>query len=390
VSGEAIASLPPETSFTAVSFGPPNDLFVDNELLAGLNCDAYAEIAPRIERVQCLPNQIIFAENDEGDSLYLIGSGSIKISKKGRGGQQETLVHLLAKDFFGEMTLIDNDWRSAQATAVGPAVLGRIDQSTWDLLLRIAPHQILGNFTRSVTKRLRQNNQHFIEQMMRNERLSLLGTTISSIVHDMNNPIGCILSACELVRAKHQDDLTEQMTRIIRDSVKSMETMTTELVDYSRGKTNLNFERVNVTELLEGLERDFARCSPLIAVRLENRYAGKIEVDRYRILRVLGNLIRNAREAMKSGHGHELLFVVTPLEARVRFEISDTGCGIAADLLPGIFEPFATHGKMNGTGLGLAISKSIVEAHGGIISVSSDERGTSFRVDLPIDRNLTL
>jgi signal transduction histidine kinase len=40
--------------------------------------------------------------------------------------------------------------------------------------------------------------------------------------------------------------------------------------------------------------------------------------------------------------------------------------------------------------LGLAISKSIVEAHGGIISVSSDERGTSFRVDLPIDRNLTL
>jgi signal transduction histidine kinase len=67
----------------------------------------------------------------------------------------------------------------------------------------------------------------------------------------------------------------------------------------------------------------------------------------------------------------------------VRFEVSDTGCGIPAELLPRIFEPFVTHGKTNGTGLGLAVSKAVVEAHQGTISVRSDTKGTSFQIDLP-------
>jgi signal transduction histidine kinase len=64
--------------------------------------------------------------------------------------------------------------------------------------------------------------------------------------------------------------------------------------------------------------------------------------------------------------------------------VSDTGHGIKGDFLPKIFEPFATQGKSNGTGLGLAISKSVVEAHGGTISVKSGETGTTFTVDLPL------
>src|SRR5205085_3839959 len=103
--------------------------------------------------------------------------GSIKISKRGRGGQQETLSYLSANDYFGDMALVDGGKRSARATAVGSTVLGRIDRETWDLLLHLAPQAVLTNFTRSITQRLRQNNQHFIEEMMRSERLSLLGTT---------------------------------------------------------------------------------------------------------------------------------------------------------------------------------------------------------------------
>jgi signal transduction histidine kinase len=135
------------------------------------------------------------------------------------------------------------------------------------------------------------------------------------------------------------------------------------------------------------LERDFAKCGPYVDVRVEVLYHEKLTLDRHRLLRVFSNLIRNAREAMKSKEGNQLRFVVQRADNHVRFEVSDTGTGIPGDLLPRIFEPFTTHGKANGTGLGLAITKSVVEAHGGTISVSSNEKGTSFQIDLPLEQS---
>ena len=365
--------------------GPERECFRNSELLAGISGETYAQIAAKIQINHYGPRELIFDEDELGSCLYLIAQGSVKISKKGRAGQQETLAYLMERDFFGEMALIDSGRRSAQAAAVGHAVLGRIDRQTWDLLLRLAPHEVLGNFTQSITKRLRSNNQHFIEEMMRNERLSLIGNTISSIVHDMNNPIACILGACEIMQSKIQNELTGKMTSLIRDSVEKMETMTRELIDFSRGNTQLHFQLVGVDEFLQNLELDFARCRPGIDVRTEVLYHGQMNVDRHRLLRVFGNLIRNAREAMKKNNGDVLRFAVKRVDSSLRFEVSDTGCGIPAPLLPRIFEPFMTHGKSNGTGLGLAISKAVIEAHHGSISVQSSDRGTIFEIDLPLE-----
>ena len=220
---------------------------------------------------------------------------------------------------------------------------------------------------------------------MRNERLSLIGTTISSIVHDMNNPISCIIGACDIIRGNNQDELTHKMASLIREAVEKMETMTRELIDFSRGNTQLNLQRVSIGEFIHNLEPDFAKCRAKIDVRIEVLYDGPIKIDRHRLLRVFGNLIRNAREAMKREDSKMLRFTVKRVDSFVRFEVSDTGCGIPAQLLPRIFEPFVTHGKSNGTGLGLAISKAVVEAHHGSICVESSERGTTFEVDLPLE-----
>ncbi len=366
---------------------PPSPLrepFRDNELLLGISETAYGQIEKHIALLNFEPQEIIFDENEPGDALYLIAHGSVKISKSGRGGQQETLTYLMEKDFFGEMALVDSGARSAQAAAVGHTILGQIDRESWDLLLHLAPHVVLTNFTRSITKRLRHNNQRFIEEMMRNERLSLLGTTISSIMHDMNNPIACIRGACEVIQGTIQNELTDRMAKLIRDAVEKMQMMARELVDYSRGKTQLNLQSVDVSDLLRDLEPDFARCGQDIDVKIEMIYDGPLRVDRYRLLRVFGNLIRNAREAMKANGDHVLRFLVRQIDDHVRFELSDTGCGIPHELLPHIFEPFITHGKSNGTGLGLAVSKAVVEAHQGTISVRSDGSGTTFQIDLPL------
>ena len=358
--------------------------FRTNDLLVGITEEAYQQIEKQITILNFEPQEIIFDENEPGDALYLIAQGSVKISKSGRAGQQETLTYLMEKDFFGEMALVDSGTRSAQAAAVGHTVLGRIDRESWDLLLHLAPHEVLTNFTRSITKRLRHNNQRFIEEMMRNERLSLLGTTISSILHDMNNPITCIRGACEVIQGTVQNELTDRMARLIRDAIEKMEVMARELVDYSRGKTQLNLQMIDVPDLLRDLEPDFGKCGQAIDVKVEMIYDGSVCVDRHRLLRVFGNLIRNAREAMKGSGRHILRFVVRRVDAQVCFELSDTGCGIPSELLPHIFEPFMTHGKSNGTGLGLAVSKAVVEAHQGTIAVRSDERGTTFQIDLPL------
>ena len=363
---------------------PDRPSFRNNALLAGISDEIYNIISEKISLVHCSPSEIIFEENDPGDSLYLIAKGSVKISKRGRAGQQETLAYLMESDFFGEMALVDNNSRSAQAAAVDQVVVGRIDQGGWDLLLQLAPQQVLANFTRSVTKRLRHNNQHFIEEVMRSERLSLIGSTISSIVHDMNNPISCILCACEAIQKSNPDQFIGEAAELIRGAVRNMENMARELIDFSRGQTRLNLELIMVEDLIEAIEADFARYQPDVELRVEVFYNGAIQADRHRLLRVFSNLIRNACEAMSKSDEKLLVLSVKRTDGGLRCEISDTGCGIPEELLPRIFEPFMTHGKSNGTGLGLAITKAVVEAHHGTISAQSSGRGTTFTLDLPI------
>jgi two-component system, NtrC family, sensor kinase len=80
-----------------------------------------------------------------------------------------------------------------------------------------------------------------------------------------------------------------------------------------------------------------------------------------------------------------LQFTIKRVDSLVRFEVSDSGCGIPAQFLARISEPFVTHGKSNGTGLALAISKAVVGADRGSISVKSSDRGKMFQVHLPLE-----
>ena len=174
------------------------------------------------------------------------------------------------------------------------------------------------------------------------------------------------------------------MASHIRDAIDRMAAMTRELVDYSRGQTQLKLEPVNVANFVRQLEPDFSKCRAGCDVQIQVEFEGSVRIDRHRMLRVFGNLIKNAREAMTAGEQNVLGFSVRETESQVEFELSDTGHGIPSELLPKIFEPFVTEGKSNGTGLGLAIAKTVVDAHGGTITVESSSAGTTFRIALPI------
>ncbi len=347
--------------------------------------DAVLSHFARLVRNQVVEgSDTIFEEGDRGVEIYLILEGAVKISKKGRGGHQESLAHLQAGDFFGEMALIDGSSRSAQASAAERAVLAVVDEEAWRTLLQLAPQQVLRNFGRSTTQRLRNSNEHFIKEMLRTERLSLLGSTVSSIIHDINNPMTSIFGACEYIARSSTDALVLKMTGIIQQSVERMHAMNQELLDFSRGTANLSLERTPVMVLVNELEQQELAKAGSCKIRFEKHihFAGYIRVDHHRMIRLLGNLIKNAREAMCGG-GTITLFI-DKVEDVVIFKVSDTGHGISPEHLSTIFEPFVTYGKAKGTGLGLAITKSMVEAHRGTITVTSAlDKGTTFEVRIP-------
>ena len=360
------------------------DHLVKNRLFEGIEPDLLQEIAGGVNIMRMAPGQVVFKEGDAGTALYLVGEGSVKISKSGRGGQQETLGFIEQGNFFGEMALLDGQPRSAMATANEPTLLGAVDDRTFQQILALAPSRLHMNFLRSVSERLRQVNSHFITEVMRSERLSLVGAMANSIIHDLKNPMCIVRSCSDMIASESTDPRVRELTGMTDRAVEGMLAMTQELLDYARGSTSIKRKTITIWRLLEELNQQCLQLLPGANVQLVKRisYEGAIDVDLSRFTRVLCNLIKNAREAMPDGG--ILKLSIDLVHEQVVIRITDTGCGIPAEVLSKLFEPFVTHGKSHGTGLGMAIAKSVVEAHGGKISVGTIEgRGTTVDVRIP-------
>ncbi len=362
--------------------------FTQNRLFDGIEPHVLEEIRHEVKTRRVETGEVIFEEGDAGDSLYLVGDGSVKISKTGRGGAQETLGYIDTGNFFGEMALLDGQPRSAKATAAKPTLLASVDEPTFQHILALAPSTLHMNFLRSVTQRLRDVNSHFITEVMRNERLSLVGSMANSILHDLKNPIHIVRCCAELLNNEKENSTTLQLAKMLTKAADGMLSMTQELLDYARGDTSLKKTDCSVWHLLDQLNEQALQLLPGQNVRLIKhvRYDGNLEIDVPRVARVISNLIKNAREAMPNGGILTLDIDRSDDQAIIR--VADTGCGMAPEILAQIFEPFFTHGKKNGTGLGMAIARSVIEAHGGQISVRSVQgSGTTVEVRVPIPQS---
>ena len=354
-----------------------------NRLFAGIPAELITGLGADVDLFRFDAEDIIFREGDSADGLYLVVEGAVRISKVGRGSQQETLGHIMPGNFFGEMALIDGEPRSAQATASTPSVLGRIDTESFAHMLQAAPRDLHMNFLRSFAERLRGIDSHFIVELMRTERLSLVGTMANSIIHDLKNPLTVLQSCTELIVAKTSDPAITDLGALMGKAVGNVFDMLEELLDYARGQSSLQPARHSPKAVLDELDAQLVRLLPQnVHLVREFRPCDEIKVDLGRFVRVLLNLIKNSLEAMPKGG---LLRLGLRQEGGwIIFRVGDTGCGISPELQAKIFEPFVTYGKSKGTGLGMAIAKSVVEAHHGNIQVKSTVgTGTTIEVRLP-------
>ncbi len=358
-----------------------------NRLFEGIDSDVLEKIRPELDILHFDRGDVVFQEGEAGDALYLVGEGSVRISRRDAKGQQQVLAYMHPGNFFGELSMLNHAPHSAMATAAEPTTLGAVKEETFQHILELAPSRLHLNFLRSVSEHLRSVNSHFINDVMRSERLNLVGSMANSIIHDLKNPI-CIVRCCsDLIASETNDPRLRELTTMLDGAMDGMLAMTQELLDYARGSMQLHKQLVSIWGMLDELNAQSLRLLPGKNIQFVKhiRYDGNVEIDRARFIRVLSNLIKNSREAMRGGG---ILTMTTDLvQEQVVIRISDTGVGIPPEVLPKLFEPFVTHGDRAGTGLGLAIARSVIEAHGGKISISSvPGNGTTVDIRLPKPR----
>jgi len=254
----------------------------------------------------------------------------------------------------------------------------------------------LGIFT-DITERKQieaREKQHLME-LAHMSRVTTMGEMSSQIAHELAQPLSAIagLSAACVKMLKGDACSREELLDSILD-VSTQAKRAREIV--IRLRNFVRNEKVQQTSLdMNDLVRTVVRLA-----NVEARYHNlpvKLELteplpetlgDQVLLEQVVLNLVRNAIDAMQSvDPGKRKLTIRTAVVGRGALEVavSDTGTGIADDIIGQIFEPFVTT-KTDGMGMGLAITQSIVAAHGGKLSVQSNRGpGVTFRFTLPVE-----
>jgi PAS domain S-box-containing protein len=223
------------------------------------------------------------------------------------------------------------------------------------------------------------------DQLIQAEKLSSLGTLVSGMAHEINNPVQGILGMAEIILQETDVDKVKQYARDIVECSTHVGEVVRNFACYARPASRDGEIELDVCERMAEAVRLVQRCPQFghVVVVTECQPIPTIRARRTEIDQVFVNLISNAVEAM-AGVGR--LTLRTSLgHDKVLASIQDTGCGIPPHLLGKIFDPFVTTkdpGK--GTGLGLSIVYKIIAKYGGRIAVESEEgKGTTFTVEFP-------
>ena len=328
----------------------------------------------------------IFKEGDPGDGIYLVKTGSVQISALLENGERHVFAQVRPGDVFGEMAALDNQPRSATATAEQETTAHFIPRDDILRLLRHSPElSIL--LVQEISGRLREFNHLYIRKLLQAERISLVGRFASSVVHDLKNPLTLIsLTSESLCAHPPSDEIRKSSHDLITKQVERITNLVNDILDFTRGEpAKLVMGRFDFAQVANELVEEFRIEATRKSVKLEIENAPpavRIPLDPRRLSRVFHNLFSNAIDAMAGPGKITLRFELT--EREVLTEIEDSGKGLAPEVAARLFEAFFTFGKARGTGLGLAIARKIVQEHQGTISARNRPGGGAvFSFTLP-------
>ncbi|MBN5141944.1 response regulator [Stenotrophomonas maltophilia] len=221
---------------------------------------------------------------------------------------------------------------------------------------------------------------------------------LANMSHELRTPLNSSLILAKLLADNKDGTLTEEQVkyaRAILSSNNDLLALINDILDLSRieaGHVELADEVVVTGSVLQRLRETFepmARQKGLaLQIEADAMAPTQLVADNQRLQQILKNLLANALKFTE--HGKVSLHVRAGGNGRVRFDVCDTGIGIAREQLPVIFEAFrqadgSTRRRYGGTGLGLSISRDLAERMGGSIQVDSEPgRGSCFILELPL------
>lgn len=237
-----------------------------------------------------------------------------------------------------------------------------------------------------ITTRKQAELQQEIQQieLARVGRVTLLGELAASLAHEVNNPVGAMVTnayAGQRIVAAEQIDIQELrdlFADIISDGHRAREVIHGIRTMVRKGETSRSL--VHIPELIDDLGRivrgDALRRQVTIMEEVDSQ-SGAVMADRGQLLQVLLNLTINAFEAMSATPQKQRRLAIRSgrkSKGKVFVSLRDTGPGIPEEIIERMFEPFFST-KNEGTGMGLAIARTIVERHGGTLSGQNCEGG---------------
>ena len=277
-------------------------------------------------------------------------------------------------------TLLRRSWR-------GETVVQRKDGTAIPILLNASLIRDVDGRVQGAVAILEDISEakSFQEQMQRADRLAAVGQLAAGIAHEINNALAVIFGQTADDAVRGEDALRAALARV--------DAQARRIADIVQGV--LGFARpraphplpVDLAELtaktLDLVRHDISRQN----VRLETAFGTDLppaQVDPQQLQQVLLNLFTNALQAMEGGSDNWLRVEIRGNDDRLALCVADSGPGIAADVLPRIFDPFFST-KAEGSGLGLSVSYAIARAQGGDLRVESEiGRGSAFTLLLPI------
>ena len=239
------------------------------------------------------------------------------------------------------------------------------------------------------------------ERRNRIDRLESLGLLARGFAHDFNNLLTVLLGNISLAEMRLRNAITLPELHTAKQATLQAQNLVQQLLTFARGGAPIKTQ-IRLGDLIETFFMHHTRANR-VEYRIEVQPGlPQIAIDGAQIRRLLSNLIRNAEQAQPNG-GEITVRCFAPDHAEMfpgemvadtnfqpsglAIEVSDKGEGIPTEHLPHIFEPyFSTRKADNATGLGLTVCESIAKAHGGSLTVSSEQgKGTTVRFYLPLD-----
>jgi signal transduction histidine kinase len=256
-------------------------------------------------------------------------------------------------------------------------------------------HSSLSQRVAAATGELRDRNEELVrsyesvlrlrETVARAQQLAAVGQTMANVAHQIGTPLNLVSGHVQLLQQEITDPALRRRLLIVAEQIERVVDTVRDLLERARPRDERTPVRIDtvIARMGDAMRARLASAGVDLDLRVETPVAS-VAADEAQLELALLNLVTNALDAMPDGG--TLTVSARMADGRVRIDVRDTGSGIAADVLPRIFEPWVTTKPPgHGTGLGLSITRELVTALGGTIAATTSAgHGTTFTIELPV------